>query len=179
MATAGPVGNVADTIKANQTATATNVSRATNSTTSDKDMFLKLLLAQMKYQDPMNPTDSAQYLSQMAQFTTVEKLENMVTNTASMLTTNQMQSALSMVGSTVEYGVGDKQGTGIVTGVTVIDGTPQLLVTTETGTSKVPLSDLTSVRVTGTAAPPAEETEDPAETPQTPDPSDSDDTGTI
>ncbi len=77
-------GNIADIINSNNTATDTStVSRSTNSTTSDKDMFLKLLLAQMKYQDPMNPTDSTQYLSQMAQFTTVEKLEAMVDNTSS------------------------------------------------------------------------------------------------
>ncbi len=124
MPTSAPIGNIADIVKANQTASAQEVSRATNSTTSDKDMFLKLLLAQMKYQDPMNPTDSAQYLSQMAQFTTVEKLQDMVDNTTSLLTASQMQSALNMVGATVEYGLGDKQGSGVVTGIAMIDGSP-------------------------------------------------------
>lgn len=139
---ASPIGNISEIVSGNQSTSTDSVSRSTNSTTPDKDMFLKLLLAQMKYQDPMNPTDSAQYLSQMAQFTTVEKLETMVSNTADLLTTGQMQSALGMIGNTVEYGVGTNAGTGTVTGVTVVDGVPQLLVN---GSTKVALGDLTSV----------------------------------
>jgi flagellar basal-body rod modification protein FlgD len=172
----GPKGNIAEIIKGNQTATGETVSRATNSTTSDKDMFLKLLLAQMKYQDPMNPTDSTQYLSQMAQFTTVEKLETMVNNTGSLLTASQMQSALGMVGATVEYGVGDKAGKGVVTGITMVEGTPQLLVD---GKTKVPLGDLTSVMIAGTTAPPASETPDESQKSAAYNVSQGDDTGTI
>jgi len=148
----GPTGNIADIIAGNQNSTSKTVSAATNSTSSDKDMFLKLLLAQMKYQDPMNPTDSSQYLSQMAQFTQVEKLDDVATNTSDLLTASQMQSAIGMVGSTVEYGVGEKAGTGVVTGITIVDGTPQLLVN---GSTKVPLTDLTSVKVAATPATPA------------------------
>jgi flagellar basal-body rod modification protein FlgD len=181
--TAGPVGNIADVIKNNQTATGDTVSRATNSKTSDKDMFLKLLLAQMKYQDPMKPTDSAQYLSQMAQFTTVEKLETMVTNTGSLLTASQMQSALGMVGATVEYGVGDKKGAGVVTGITMIDGSPQLLVTgADQKVTKVVLSDLTNVKIGGTTSAPATTTPDEtggATKKATTDPSKTDPTGTV
>jgi len=141
---AAPIGNISEIVSGSQNTAGQTVSRATNSSTPDKDMFLKLLLAQMKYQDPLNPTDSAQYLSQMAQFTTVEKLETMVTNTAGLLTASQMQSALGMVGATVEYGVGSNAGTGVVTGITIVDGIPQLLVN---GSTKVPMTDLTSVRI--------------------------------
>ncbi|GAB3241656.1 flagellar hook assembly protein FlgD [Kineosporia babensis] len=180
MPTAGPVGNIADTVKAGQEINVKDVSRATNSTTSDKDMFLKLLLAQMKYQDPLNPTDSAQYLSQMAQFTTVEKLETLADNTASLLTASQMQSSLNMVGATVEYGVGDKKGSGTVTGLTMVDGVPQLLVTDAKGTKKVALIDITSVKAAGTASAPEEEEDEksPAASGSS-DPGKTDDTGTI
>ena len=54
---------------------------ATNDT-SDKDMFLQLLVAQMKYQDPMNPTDSSEFLSQSAQFTALEKAYGLRLNPA-------------------------------------------------------------------------------------------------
>ncbi|MBT0771409.1 hypothetical protein KIH74_20900 [Kineosporia sp. J2-2] len=157
---AAPIGNIKDIQAGNQVADTETRSRATNSTTSDKDMFLKLLLAQMKYQDPMNPTDSAQYLSQMAQFTTVEKLEAMVTNTGSLLSASQMQTALGMVGATVEYGVGEKAASGVVTGIAMVDGSPQLLVN---GSTKVPLTELTSVKMAGTSTPPTdpEDPEDP------------------
>jgi flagellar basal-body rod modification protein FlgD len=43
-----------------------------NSTVS-KDMFLQLLVAQIKYQDPMNPADGATYLTQLAQFQQLEQ----------------------------------------------------------------------------------------------------------
>lgn len=39
-----------------------------------KEMFLKLLVAQIKNQDPLNPTDGVQFLSQLAQFSELEQL---------------------------------------------------------------------------------------------------------
>ncbi|HEX4949620.1 MAG TPA: flagellar hook capping FlgD N-terminal domain-containing protein [Blastocatellia bacterium] len=41
---------------------------------ADQEMFLKLLVAQMKNQDPLNPQDSVQYMSQLAQFSSLEQL---------------------------------------------------------------------------------------------------------
>lgn len=41
---------------------------------ADQEMFLKLLVAQMKNQDPLNPTDSTQYTAQLAQFSSLEQL---------------------------------------------------------------------------------------------------------
>lgn len=51
----------------------------TTSTSSDmdKDAFLQLLVAQMKYQDPLEPTSNTEYISQYAQFTQVEQMQNM------------------------------------------------------------------------------------------------------
>jgi flagellar basal-body rod modification protein FlgD len=133
---ASPVGDIVTTPP-----TTTTTPTAPDKTAQDKDMFLKLLVAQMKYQDPSNPTDSTQFLSQMAQFTQVEKLGDLTDATTNLLTSSQLQSAMGMVGTHVEYGVGSKAGSGKVTGVTVIDGVPQLLL----GTTKVPLSDVTGV----------------------------------
>ncbi len=42
-----------------------------------KDDFLRLMVEQLKYQDPLNPMDSTQYVSQLAQFSSLEQLENM------------------------------------------------------------------------------------------------------
>jgi flagellar basal-body rod modification protein FlgD len=44
-----------------------------SSTSQDFDRFLKLLTAQMKYQDPMSPTDPTQFVAQLAQFSQVEQ----------------------------------------------------------------------------------------------------------
>jgi flagellar basal-body rod modification protein FlgD len=47
---------------------------ATSKVGADQEMFLKLLVAQMKNQDPLNPQDSVQYMSQLAQFSSLEQL---------------------------------------------------------------------------------------------------------
>ena len=43
---------------------------------ADKSTFLKLLVSQIKNQNPLNPTDGVQFLSQLAQFSQVEQLQN-------------------------------------------------------------------------------------------------------
>ena len=45
------------------------------------DQFLNLMVTQLKYQDPLNPSDGADYLAQTAQMTTVEQLINLNRNT--------------------------------------------------------------------------------------------------
>lgn len=60
----------------------------------DKDAFLQLLVAQMKYQDPLQPTSNTEYISQYAQFSQVEQMQNMA---GSM----DLQRASSLVGQEV------------------------------------------------------------------------------
>ena len=65
-----------------------------NSTGMDKDAFLQLLVAQMKYQDPLQPTSNTEYISQYAQFSQVEQMQSM---SASM----DLQRASELVGKEV------------------------------------------------------------------------------
>ena len=83
-----------------------------------KDTFLKLLVAQLRYQDPSNPADSSQMMSQTATFTQVEKLEEIAAQNASLLALQRSTSAGALVGRTVTYT--DDTGsdvTGVVTSV--------------------------------------------------------------
>lgn len=66
----------------------------TGNDSMDKDAFLQLLVAQMKYQDPLQPTSNTEYISQYAQFSQVEQMQNMA---ASM----DLQRASSLVGQQV------------------------------------------------------------------------------
>ena len=69
----------------------------TNKTTPtgyDKDAFMQILVAQMKYQDPLEPTSNTEYINQYATFTQVEQLSNMA-NAMS------LSRASEMVGKTV------------------------------------------------------------------------------
>jgi len=63
--------------------------------------FLKLMLAQMQNQDPMKPSDNGEFLGQMAQFSTVDGLQNMqksLDTLTNSLVSNQALEASSMVG---------------------------------------------------------------------------------
>lgn len=66
----------------------------TGNDSMDKEAFLQLLVAQMKYQDPLQPTSNTEYISQYAQFSQVEQMQNMA---ASM----DLQRASSLVGQEV------------------------------------------------------------------------------
>jgi flagellar basal-body rod modification protein FlgD len=148
----GPYG----TLPASSAAAASTVKNGlgstttTTSSTDDKDMFLKLLVAQMKYQDPMNPTDSADFLSQSAQFTSLEKMQKVSDQTGMLLGASMAFGASSLVGRTVSYTLDDgSQGTGQVSGVTFGDSGPVLQV----GADVVPIANV--VTVTDGTTPPA------------------------
>lgn len=115
----------------------------------DKDAFLKLLVAQLRYQDPSKPADSSEFLAQTAQFTMVEKLTDLASGQAELLTAQLMLGASSMVGRTVSYtGPDGLPVTGVVESATFGGSTPTLRV----GNMDVPLSSVTDVRTTGTTA---------------------------
>ena len=75
---------------------------ATTSTAADtQDRFLKLLVTQMKNQDPLNPMDNAQVTSQMAQLSTVsgiDKLNATLQALSDSMSANQSMQAASMIG---------------------------------------------------------------------------------
>ena len=111
-----------------------------------KDTFLKLLVAQLKYQDPMNPADGTEFLSQTAQFTVVEKLDALAKTNAELLSANRALGASSLIGRSVVYE--GPQGTPItatVTGVRLDLAGPVLL----TGDTEVSLSGVREVRPVG------------------------------
>lgn len=87
----GAIANVTNGVITNQTSTTTETK---DGTTLDKDAFLQLLVAQMKYQDPLEPTSNTEYISQLATFSELEEMQNV---SASM----EMQRANSLVGQYV------------------------------------------------------------------------------
>lgn len=76
---------------------------ATSNSTVDKDQFLQLLVAQMKYQDPLEPTSNTEYISQYATFSELEQMQNM---SASL----ELARASGLVGQTVVVKVTDSSG---------------------------------------------------------------------
>ena len=76
---------------------------STTSASADKNMFLQLLVAQMRYQDPMNPTDSSQFLAQSAQFTALEKMQAVADQTAALFSAQMAFGASGLIGRTVTW----------------------------------------------------------------------------
>ncbi|MBQ3104614.1 MAG: flagellar hook capping protein [Lachnospiraceae bacterium] len=68
-----------------------------------KDAFLQLLVAQMKYQDPLQPTSNTEYISQLATFSELEAMQNMGG-------TLELQRASTLVGQYVYMTVTDSNG---------------------------------------------------------------------
>jgi len=115
----------------------------------DKDAFLKLLVAQLKYQDPSSPVDSSQFMAQTAQFTQVEKLDEMAKNSSTSLALQQGLSASTLVGRSVTWL--DTDGVshdGVVT-TSSFGGAAGAEPTLTVGSASVPLSRVTSVHQAG------------------------------
>jgi flagellar basal-body rod modification protein FlgD len=94
-----------------------------------KDAFLKLLVAQLKYQNPMSPLDGSEFLAQTAQFTMLEKLEEISRQGA-------QHTVATMLGRQVSYpGKNGQRAVGVVTGTRLEPTGPVLLV----GEDEVPL----------------------------------------
>lgn len=76
---------------------------ATDKNSMDKDAFLQLLVAQMQYQDPLEPTSNTEFISQYAQFSQVEQMQNMAGTT-------ELSRATSLVGKEVYVKTTDSTG---------------------------------------------------------------------
>lgn len=103
------------------------VNGRTSSNTLGKDDFLKLLITQLSNQDPTNPMEDTEFISQMAQFSSLEQMTNMSNAFSKMSEFLNSQEAASTIGKTVELNIGDTTTTGIVQGATRGEN-PQVLV---------------------------------------------------
>jgi flagellar basal-body rod modification protein FlgD len=130
----------------------------------DKDAFLKLLVAQLKYQNPMSPADPNEFLGQTAQFTMVEKLEEISKAQTDLTVWQKVTAGQSLVGRQVT-GKGDlgTDLTGVVTGLTLGSNGPQLLLADG---SKMAVNDVTQVSAP-TSSPTSATTTRPATSPTT------------
>jgi len=104
------MANVTNTT--NNTSLASQLSSVTSKTTSlGKDDFLKMLVAQLKNQDPLNPMDGTEFAAQLAQFSSLEQLTNMntqLTNLGLYQKTMISTEAVNLLGKEVTVGQGNQ-----------------------------------------------------------------------
>lgn len=131
------------------TAAATTATTASSSKKADqvlgKDDFLKLMVAQMKNQDPMNPADDKDNIAQMAQFSSLEQITNLATATQDLANKMSLTQNIGLLGHTVTYtGTDGTAVSGTVDGMNLEkDGTATLSVAGQTG---VDPTSITAVR---------------------------------
>lgn len=107
--------------KGNQTVTDKGTPIIGQGDDADKDLFMKILVAQMGNQDPMNPQDPTEYVSQLAQFATLEKMSAMndkldilLALSNSTLINSALSMATSLIGKEVEVSGEEEEDENIV-----------------------------------------------------------------
>ncbi len=104
--------------------------------------FLNLMMDQMKNQDPLNPSDPTQYMSELASFSSLDEQIQIQESSSQSASNQAASSALQMLGQNVNYTDSNgNAGSGTVTSVDFTSSGPTLTVG---GTSGISLSEITS-----------------------------------
>ena len=97
--------------------------------------FLKLLVTQMRNQDPMQPVSDTEFIAQMAQFSSLEQTKTMSADITKLRQGNDFLQATNLLGKEVRLSLGDMAFTkGIVTDLNVKDGEAGIIVGDKTYT---------------------------------------------
>lgn len=93
----------------------------------DKDAFMKLLVAQLRMQNPLSPLDNEAFIAQMTQFATLEQVQAVAASSARVERAEAQQLAISLIGKTVTYGPENERQSGRVVRVELADDGPALV----------------------------------------------------
>ena len=99
------LANINTTQSTTSTSSSSSVTTATNDALG-KDAFLKLLVAELSNQDPLNPMEDREFISQMATFSSLEQMQNMNSTLTSISEANKFN-AVQYIGKAVAFTAGD------------------------------------------------------------------------
>jgi len=128
---------------------ATQGSALPQSNTINQEDFIRLFLAQLQFQDPLEPVDNREFLAQLAQFSALEQSRQLSQNTADMLSMDASTQAVSLLNRQVDMSVvGGVTKSGTVVAVSFGTAGPELSVRDSAGTvtTGVRLSQVTLVK---------------------------------
>ena len=109
--------------------------------------FMRILLAQLRFQDPLKPVDNQQFVAQLAQFSALEINRQQSEKIDSLLSIQATNQAVALVGKAVELRTSTGSSVGNVTAATFRTGEPRLTVTSGGSTFvDVKLSDVVLIR---------------------------------
>ena len=120
-----------------------STSSRTPKNTLDKDGFLKLMMEQLRHQDPSAPQDSSAMVAQMSQLSTVEQLTNMTKAVTEQAKDAKLSRAEALLGRAVTYaGTDGLPVSGTVENVDLSGDTPTLTVSGVAGIDPAKLSEV-------------------------------------
>lgn len=91
--------------------------------------FLRILVTQLSFQDPMKPMDNQEFVAQLAQFTSLEQARQLTQGSETLLAIQSVTQAVGLIGRTVEVAAAaGPAGQGTVTTVTFQNGQPLLTI---------------------------------------------------
>ena len=100
--------------------------------------FLKILMAQLTFQDPMKPMDNQQFMAQMAQFTSLEQTQQMNDKLSQLITNQAALQSVGLIGRTVDIqNAGGGMSTGAVSSLSLSGAAPVISITTTGGVELV------------------------------------------
>lgn len=110
--------------------------------------FLKILLTQLTYQDPLKPMDNQQFMAQMAQFTSLEQTQKLNDKIDQLITNQAALQSVGLIGRVVEVNTDYGRVTGTVTSLSLSGSAPAISLTTSVGTTlpDISLGQIVSVR---------------------------------
>ncbi len=134
------VNNVTSASQATTNHATTTASASIN--TMDSDQFMQILLAELTHQNPLEPMDNAEMMSQFSQLNSLQELREIHTGMDKVSASNQVMYLASLIGKTVKVTRTDgKAIQGVVEGVITEKDKPQLRI----GDEEYPLDDVIEI----------------------------------
>lgn len=100
----------------------------------NQEDFLKILLTQLRFQDPLKPVDNQEFVAQLAQFSALEINRQQSEKVDSLLSIQSSSQSIGVLGRTVEVATENGSAAGTVLAVSFATGEPRLTVKTSTAT---------------------------------------------
>ena len=122
---------------------------ATQSQAMGMEDFLKVLMTQLVYQDPLKPMDNQEFMAQMAQFTALQQTQQMNEKLTTLVSNQAALQSVGLIGRTVDVATGNGATlTGLVSALSLAGDAPALTITTTSGATidNVSITQVTGVR---------------------------------
>jgi flagellar basal-body rod modification protein FlgD len=116
-----------------------NQEQKLGTTNLGKDDFLKLLVTQLRYQNPLEPMDNKEYIAQLTQFSSLEQMQNLNMQMANI-------SAISTIGKTAKAVIEQREVEGTIKGIAFEKGFVNLIIDDKGSELKVPIENVAEIR---------------------------------